>query len=498
MKKIRLLNEPKISPKFDAFPYQREAVEAIRDLEYAAVFHEQGLGKTKIAIDILLYWLETSSVDTVMIVTKKQLVQNWKWEFATHTFIKPTVLTSDRANNRFVFLSPSRVIITNFEVLQIEMTQMVLFLKTRNVAVIIDESTKLKNPESKLTKVFFELSPFFRKRIIMTGTPIANRPYDIWAQIFFLDSGQSLGSNFTDFKQATDLTNNLGDNKLLQESFEKELSEIMGKIAGFSVRETKNSGIVSLPDKIFIREETELTLEQKALYEKIRDELQVEVTRHNEITVDDSTAIVKRLLRLVQITSNPFLVDESYRGKSAKEAVLELIVKRLLENSEKCIVWTSFIENVNYFNKIYSEFGSVKIHGGMNISDRNRSVERFRLPEYKILFATPTSAKEGLTLTEANHVIFYDRGFSLDDYLQAQDRIHRISQSKTCYVHNIIANDTIDEWIDTLLHAKQNAASLAQGDVTLSEYRTKANYSFGEIVKRVLNIQDNMEGTSRE
>ena len=60
-------------------------------------------------------------------------------------------------------------------------------------------------------------------------------------------------------------------------------------------------------------------------------------------------------------------------------------------------------------------------------------------------------------------LFFYDRGFSLDDYLQAQDRIHRISQKKTCYVHNIIIKDSIDEWVDLLLKAKQNAAELSTG-----------------------------------
>jgi SNF2 family DNA or RNA helicase len=490
MKKIRLINEPKTISKFKPFPYQREAFESIKDLEYAAVFHEQGLGKTKIAIDTLLYWLETSSIDTVLVVTKKQLVQNWKKEFKIHTYIKPAILTSDRINNRFVFLSPSRVIITNFEVLVAEKEQFILFLNVRNVAIVIDESAKLKNPETKLTKVYFELAPLFKKRLIMTGTPVANRPYDIWAQIFFLDFGKSLGKNFYDFKAKTDLTSDLSNNQFLQESFEHELALIFEKISNFSVRETKNSGIIELPDKIFIREEVKLTKEQRDLYNHIREELQIEVVKDGKKTIDDSSVIVKRLLRLVQAVSNPLLVDESYEGKSAKEEVLAKLIDSILANGEKCIVWTSFIENVDYFNKIYSQVGSVKIHGKMKIADRNRSVEKFYLPDYKVLFATPASAKEGLTLTEANHVIFYDRGFSLDDYLQAQDRIHRISQTKTCYVHNIIANETIDDWIDLLLEAKQNAAALVQKDVSLNVYKKKADYSFGDVVKAILNIGD--------
>ena len=99
MKSNKLKREPKYIAKFKAFPYQQEAVDAVKDLEYAAIFHEQGLGKTKIAIDVLLYWLSKCSMDTVLIVTKKQLVANWVNEFKDHTSIKPAVLNTDKNNN---------------------------------------------------------------------------------------------------------------------------------------------------------------------------------------------------------------------------------------------------------------------------------------------------------------------------------------------------------------------------------------------------------------
>lgn len=486
MKRIHLLNEPDLMAKYDAFPYQNEAFEAIKDLDFAAIFHEQGLGKTKIAIDLLLYWLDKTSIDTVLIVTKKQLVENWKNEFKNHTFIQPSILTNDRASNFFVFSGPARVVITNFETLKSEIERFELYLKTRNVAIIIDESAKLKNPEAELTKTYFHLAPYFKKRVIMTGTPVANRPYDIWAQIYFLDQGETLGSDYSDFKKQTDLSNKLSSNEEMQLQFEDIVSQIHDKIKKFSVRETKRSGIISLPDKVYVNEYTEFEQLQDSLYEKVREELCIEVLKDGEVIIDDSSALVKRLLRLVQIASNPRLVDESFSGESAKEVILQKLLNKIINNGEKCIVWTSFIDNVDYFTKRFSDYGSVKIHGGMKIIDRNRSVERFKSNDYKVLFATPTSAKEGLTLTMANHVIFYDRSFSLDDYLQAQDRIHRISQTKTCYIHNIIVNGSIDEWIDVLLKAKQNAAHLAQGDISLKDYKSIADYSFGDIVRSIL------------
>lgn len=486
MKRIHLIKEPSFIAKYDAFQYQKEAFEAVKDLEYAAIFHEQGLGKTKIAIDLLLYWLSETSIDTVMVVTKKQLVQNWIREFKSHTAIKPAVLDTNKQSNFYVFTSPARVVVTNFEVLVSEFDQVKLFLETRNVAIIIDESAKLKNPDAKLTKTYFELSTLFKKRVIMTGTPVANRPYDIWAQIFFLDQGKSLGTDFKSFKRETDLSNKLSHDEDLQNSFEDVVSGIHYRIKDFSVRETKNSGIIELPDKVYVRDTVDFTVEQKTLYDRVREELKIEVVKNGELVEDDSSAIVKRLLRLVQVTSNPRLVDDSFTGVSAKEAVLDRLIKEILSNGEKCIVWSSFIENINYFCKKYAELGSLKIHGGMNMADRNRSVDRFYTGDYRVMFATPASAKEGLTLTVANHVIFYDRGFSLDDYLQAQDRIHRISQKKTCYIHNIIMNESIDEWVDILLKSKQNAAFLAQGDISLSEYKEVADYSFGDLINAIL------------
>ena len=395
-------------------------------------------------------------------------------------------MDTNKQSNFYVFTGPARVVVTNFEVLVSEFDQVKLFLQTRNVAIIIDESAKLKNPDAKLTKTFFELSTLFKKRVIMTGTPVANRPYDIWAQIFFLDQGKSLGTDFKSFKKETDLSNKLSRDEDLQNSFEDVVSGIHAKIKDFSVRETKNSGIIELPDKVYIKETVNFAAEQKALYDRVREELKIEIVKDGQLVEDDSSAIVKRLLRLVQVTSNPRLVDDSFSGESAKEAVLDRLIHEILANGEKCIVWSSFIENINYFCQKYVELGSVKIHGGMNMTDRNRSVERFYTDDYRVLFATPASAKEGLTLTMANHVIFYDRGFSLDDYLQAQDRIHRISQKKTCYIHNIIVNESIDEWVDVLLKSKQNAAFLAQGDISLNKYKEVADYSFGDLINTIL------------
>lgn len=473
--------------KHDAFVYQHEAFQAIKDLPYAAIMHEQGLGKTKIAIDLLLYWLEHREIDTVLIVTKKTLVKNWVNEFSEHTNLRPKVLSNNKGDNFYVLNSTARVIVTNFETVSGEKSRMKLFLKTRKVAIIIDESTKIKNPESKLTQDFFELAPLFAIKVIMSGTPVANRPYDIWAQIYFLDLGENLGSDFKSFKRDCDLSNDLNEDEEKRKVFENSVASIFDKIKSFSVRETKNSGIISLPSKVYHDVLIPFERKQFEMYERLREEMKLVLLKDGVQFIDESEDIIKRLLRFVQITSNPKLIDDAYREVSAKEIYLDKLIKKILDRGEMAIIWSIYTGNIDYFHKKYKEFGAVKITGKMNISERNCSVELFKNKEAKLLFATPQSAKEGLTLTVANNAIFYDRGFNLDDYLQAQDRIHRISQKKDCNIYNLMVENSIDVWVDYLLKAKQQAAFLAQGDINIDNYKKNADYSFANIVHEILN-----------
>ena len=487
IQRIRLKREPNFAAKHAAFAYQVEAATVVRDLEYAAIFHEQGLGKTKIAIDVMLYWLEKKVVDTVLLVVKKALIHNWQKELATHTFVTPKVLTQSHKANFFVFNAPARVILTHYEVLTGEKERMKLFLKSRDVGVILDESAKIKNPDSGITSALCDLAPLFKRRVIMTGTPVANRPYDIWSQIYFLDRGESLGRDFTEFRHSADLSNKLANDLDLQGRFEDSLEGIYSKISAFCVRETKGSGVITLPEKIIESLRASWETHQHELYLSIRNDLRAVVIRDGLPTEDRAEDVLKRLLRLVQVASNPRLVDSSYSAEPGKLMPLTDLVDRICCRREKSIVWTNFTENADWLAKALRAYGAVRVHGKLTMADRNRALEQFQSkPETKVLVATPGAAKEGLTLTEANHVIFYDRSFSLDDYLQAQDRIHRISQNKICYVYNLIMEESVDEWVDVLLHSKQMAAQLAQGDISLNYYKSQMSYAFGDILRDIL------------
>lgn len=482
-----LRQEPRLDAKLQAFPYQEEAVQFVAARTYSAIFHEQGLGKTKIAVDAMLTWLREKSVDTVLVVTKKGLVANWIREFGAHSHLTPLVLSEDSARNYYVFTTPARVVLCHYEVARKEERRLAAWLRSRRVAIVIDEAAKLKNPDAELTKVFFRLSPLFKRRVIMTGTPVANRPYDVWAQVYFLDGGAALGQDFPAFKASTDFDPDHQHDPIGFRAYQDRLSAIHDKLASISVRETKNGGRISLPSKEFVRVECDWEAGQFELYRQVREELRATVVRDGQLIEEDQESVLKRLLRLVQIASNPRMVDERYNIEPGKFSKLYELISDITTKGEKAIVWTSFNENCEWLTRKLSSFGTHALNGRMPMERRNAVVKWFLENEAdQVLVATPGAAKEGLTLTVANHVIFYDRTYSLDDYLQAQDRIHRVSQTRTCYVYNLIMIDSVDEWVDALIEEKRLAAQLTQGDITVDDYSEKATLSFFEVLRKIL------------
>ncbi|WP_085035725.1 DEAD/DEAH box helicase [Ensifer aridi] len=490
---LKLQKAASLEAKRSAFPHQLEAFAALKDLPYAAIFHEQGLGKTKIGLDLALSWLSRDLADSVLIITKKSLIENWRAEIGTHSHLRPRILGQDRNANFYAFNSPARIYLAHYEVLVSERKRLELFLKTRRVAALLDEAHKIKNPDAEISQSLHMLSPGFVRRVIMTGTPVANRPYDLWSQIKFLDQGESLGDEFAAFKRSLDLTNDLGKDQARAEAFASELEAVFEKIRSFSVRETKKTAGLRLPDKTIQNVECDLEPRQAEIYAQFRDELAAIVVRQGRPVLDDAEEILKRLLRLVQVASNPAMVDQSYKGMPGKMRTLDSLVAEAVDAGEKIIVWTSFTKNAELVCRHLDEFGSVLVHGGVEMSKREEALTAFKTdPQTRVLVATPGAAKEGLTLTVANHAVFYDRSFSLDDYLQAQDRIHRISQDKVCFVTNLIAVDTVDGWVDALLSAKHLAAQLSQGDISRAEYDRQANYAFADMVRDVLRL-DSLE-----
>jgi len=451
-----VIRQQNFEPKTKALEHQIEAIDYIAKTPTVALFDEQGLGKSKIIIDAMAQSMKAGDIEGVLVIAPMSLLYIWEAEVAKHSFLLPVVLKGSKREKKYRFLTGANFYITNYEAVVAEYERFRRFCKSRKVAIVLDESARIKDPSTKTAQALFDLANFSVKRVIATGTPVANKPQDLWAQYFFLDNGQLLGDNFNDFKSKT-------NEKLT--GYVEELEQIKGLIKANSIRRRKDD-VLELPERIFRNIYVDLEDEQKNIYETCSRELLVEMSNlDGRVIIDQIDNILKKLLRLTQIASNPWLLDKNYEETPAKFKQLDRLIVETLSNHEKLIVWSCFVDNIKVLSSRYKSYKPLIIYGQVSVEDRALIVSKFQESEKnRILIANPAAAREGFTLTRANTAIYLDRNFSLVDYLQSQDRIYRIGQTKPCTVYKLLARNTLDEYIDLVIDLKSRIAGFLQSD----------------------------------
>lgn len=441
-----------------ALVHQEEGTRFLRENERAALFDEQGLGKSKQLIDALAAEISTGNLGAGLIVCPNGLKSNWAQEVEKFSSLPYAVFGSGRTARRVAFRSlRAAFYIINYEAVGSELASLKALLKFKPIALVLDESHRIKTPEAKTTKAILALRAHAARRYILTGTPVANKPEDLWSQMLFLDDGESLGTSFEAFQRAY----RTGANGY------KNIDQLRARVASRSLRRTKAISL-DLPAKRYVRIPVDLVGVQRSMYDTMRHELELWVRSLDGAEVlARGDVILARMVRLAQLASNPSLLDSAYLETPAKFQLLDELLNRYMaqDATQKVIVWTSFVGNIETLRSRYVQWSPVVIHGDVTNEQRDGAVQAFRGdPQTRLLIANPAAAREGLTLTEATVAIYLDRTFNLVDYLQSQDRIHRISQRQECEIVVLIASNTVDEFVDFSLEQKHRLALYAQSD----------------------------------
>jgi SNF2 family DNA or RNA helicase len=469
------------SSKTQPLKHQIEAIDYVSTHDNVPLFDEQGLGKSKIVIDALCRNMNEKTIDGALIICKKSLLYMWKDEIQKHSNLIPIVLDGSKTQRGHGLVTYGHFYIANYESMIQETEFIELLLKQRKFAIVLDESQKIKNPTSKTTRAIISLRGLAEKRIIVTGTPIANRPEDLWSQFYFLDGGVLLGGDFDTFKNQFKVNLKGAQDMTQFEASLKSLKETLGPV---SIRRTKD--VLELPEKVYENITAELAPKQRIVYDTARSELYYEISGSDGEKIEEEIDnYLVKLLRLTQIASNPGLLDIQYNEEPGKFKVLDGIVREVVERKEKAIVWTSFIGNIRTLRNRFREKGAQMLFGEIPILERQNIVKKFMEDERcKLLIANPAAAKEGLTLTSANNAVYLDRTFKMDDYLQSQDRIHRITQTKPCKIFKIVARNTIDEYTDEILEKKELIAKYTLSDT--DHITPKRSYMSKDDLLRIL------------
>ncbi len=441
-----------------ALAHQVQGTAFLRSRNAAALFDEQGLGKSKQVIDAIAADIASGAIGGALIVCPNGLKQTWAEEVERHSGLRYAVFGSGKKARREAFRSlKAAFYVINYEAVGSELPALRALLRFKRMAFVLDESHRIKTPGALVTRAVLALRADAAKRYILTGTPVANKPEDLWSQVFFLDDGASLGDSFEAFKSRYGSP----------AGGYRDLDVIRSHLEAIALRREKE-GTVDLPPKSVTRVQVALSGRQLELYEQLRDELAVWIrSLSGEEVLTEAENILTRLLRLAQLASNPKLIDQGYEEVPAKFAALDQILPLYADpEAGKVIVWTSFVGNIAALRKRYGSMKPVTLHGEMAAEARDLAVRNFKEDkEVRLLIANPAAAREGLTLTQAWTAVYLDRSFNLVDFLQSQDRIHRLSQTRACQIVLLIAENTVDEFIDYSLAQKHRLARYTQGDV---------------------------------
>lgn len=468
----------------EPYAHQRAGLDFLVHGRGGALLWEMGLGKTKTAIDFCEWLARTASPfdhDTirarlvndpvphaefelpalkVLVVCPNTVKRTWQAEVVKHaghaSLVVPEGTLAQRANQ----YGRAMYTIVNVEQLSFDVTAKAAQAIEWDV-VIADESTRFKDPRAKRTKALHKLSA--HHRVILTGTPV-QKPEDVWSQFEFVSPG-TFGSSFYAFRDRYLDLDYFKQVTGIKPHMARELRE---RIEARSYRVLK-SQVLDLPPKVYGDREVTLSREQQWAYKQMKDELRVELEDRPDLTANN---ILTLLLRLTQITAG--LVGDNVNGylwldesRNAKLAEMDALLLEELRH-EQVVVFGQYQTELRQLAARYPEavagWPAAVIFGPTPEKDRARYIDEFQAGQRRLLFAQSRTGGIGITLTAAQTAIYYTRGWSLEEYLQSQDRLHRIGQTGTVSILHLVAKGTIDEDIAAALAAKQDIADHLTGD----------------------------------
>jgi len=433
----------------------------------SCIADDMGLGKTIQVITLLLqYKNENKKPKPSLVICPTTLIGNWEKE--CQKFAPSLNLNIYHGFDRELNTKNIDVLITSYGTFRRDVEK---FSKKNWNFLIIDEAQNIKNSETAQTKAIKSLKA--DNYIAMTGTPVENKLTELWNIYDFINKGY-LGS-LTQFK--TELANPI------EKYRDKNTIEKLKKAtAPFLLRRLKTDKTIisDLPDKISVDEYCYLTKEQAAVYQNIVEDIMQQV--ENSEGIQRKGLIFKLITSLKQICNHPahFAQKGNIESESSGKASKALsIIKNLLENKEKALIFTQYREMGDILQKIIKKElkeEAIFFHGGVSRKKRDEMVNLFQNDrKTRLMIISLKAGGTGLNLTEASNVIHYDLWWNPAVENQATDRAYRIGQEKNVMVHRLITLGTFEEKIDEIIKSKKELADLtvSTGENLITEMSNK-------------------------
>jgi len=454
------------------YPHQIVSAMFMNATRSTLISHEMGLGKTLSAI----LYVEMNGFEKVFVITPNSLKFNFYYE--VQKFTNSTAHIINWKNNN-CGIEEAKYIIVNYDFFNPKNTKEKKFItKWKKLGVdvidvvICDESQKIKNTKSNTYKNF---KSTFRKKlfrneklskIFLSGTPAPNRAHELYTVLNQI--------SITDFptkkyfqEYYCGMTRDEDGWGYHVDTMTQKLEELYFKIAPFTHRKRKFEVLTDLPDKTYQRIILEMTEQEQKTYDEIEAGVANEFVEHpnsNPLTI---------MIRLRQ-----------YLAIVKVQHVIELI-ENVFQTGEKVVVVDFFKDSLYEIHKILGDVTALHTGDEKDLEVRADIVKRFQDPNsaLKGFLGSIQTCNYGLTLTAASKLFIMTLPYSVGEYDQVSDRLHRIGQKAAVNIYVLVFPDTIDDYVFSAIEGKRKEIVKV---IDNEDYTSNVNESvLSEVIKKI-------------
>ena len=414
--------------RFVPHTYQQRAIDFILDHPKCALFLDMGCGKTVVTLTAVQQLMQDYlEVNRVLVIAPKSVARNtWpsecrKWDHLKGLRVSVIMGTPDQ--RRKAVEADADIYVVNRENVKwlVDYCDLELVRWDFN-CVVIDESSSFKNPQSKRYKAIRRMRWKIWRLIELTGTPSPNGLMDLWSQIELLDGGQRLGRTLTMYRTDYFTPGRHNGHVVYEWRPKPGARERIAELISDICLSMKAEDYLEMPDIITAGMDIALTDAEMKAYREFEREQLMEVD-DTEIEAVTAAALANKLLQalteLVEAAGEPVLVFYAYQHELARLTVA------------------------------LDEYGPVLFRGEPDI------LERWNRGEIRVLLCHPASVSFGLNMQQGGHIIvWFTPTWNLEQYLQANARLHRQGQQRPVILYHLVATGTLDERVMSALAGK--------------------------------------------
>lgn len=446
---------------------QEVAFDWLANRHTAGILLDQGLGKTAVMLADNVRLLREGIIVGHVVVCPNTLKENWKNE-AIKFGVSPSVPfyawpeTVKDPTKPYIFAINYEACLPTAKGAK----YLDQILRESPCMVTLDESIRIKNPQSKTTRSLIALGKRASYRRILSGKPMTQGAQDLWAQLRFIEVPETLGS-FYGWRNRFCVLGGFQGKQIIGLRQDK-LPELHRIIDKHCIRATK-ADWTDLPKKVFTTRGYELSREHRKMYDSMCDDLSVQIGPGVSVEVN---IVLTQLMKLQQISSG-FIYDENGKpidlpGKNAKlasllEALEDLEGKALVMAyfGYSCTTLLNTLEKEGYNPSALFSKARMKDLGLDQQEEKNRFDSD---PTCRVKVVQIDSGKYGHTLlgdqsTSANacrHTYYYENIYSLDARAQSEDRNHRWGQEQDSVVYTDFVGTPVEAKVISALQRKDN------------------------------------------